>query len=233
MNAQGTNIQAMLEQLLASGKTYLEKGQDVAENALDIPETGSERDAKLDGLKKGALAAGGLALLLGTGSGRRLTGTALKLGSLAAIGGLAYKSYQNWAGKQGSDTDTPATPVHELTGSEAAARQALLLRAMIAAAKADGHIDNAEQAKIRAQIENIGLSQTERDFLQAEIAHPLEAQALAAEVNDKEIAAEVYLVSRIVIDMNNEAERDYLAELAKHLGLDSEEISSLESRAAA
>ena len=56
--------------------------------------------------KDNPLAAGALvAVLLGTGTGRQVTGTALKLGGLAAIGGLAYKAYQNY--KNG---DQPAEP---------------------------------------------------------------------------------------------------------------------------
>jgi len=44
------------------------------------------------------LAAGALAgLLLGTGTGRKITGSALKVGGLAAIAGLAYKAYQNYS----------------------------------------------------------------------------------------------------------------------------------------
>ena len=47
--------------------------------------------------KDNPLAAGALvAVLLGTGAGRQVTGTALKVGGLAAIGGLAYKAYQNY-----------------------------------------------------------------------------------------------------------------------------------------
>ena len=42
-------------------------------------------------------ALGGLgALILGTGTGRSLAGSAVKLGGLALIGGLAYKAYQNY-----------------------------------------------------------------------------------------------------------------------------------------
>jgi hypothetical protein len=42
-------------------------------------------------------ALGGLgALILGTGAGRSLAGSAIKLGGLALIGGLAYKAYQNY-----------------------------------------------------------------------------------------------------------------------------------------
>ena len=42
-------------------------------------------------------ALGGLGtLVLGTGTGRSLAGSAIKLGGLALIGGLAYKAYQNY-----------------------------------------------------------------------------------------------------------------------------------------
>ena len=62
--------------------------------------------------KDNPLAAGALvAVLLGTGTGRAVTGSALKLGGLAAIGGLAYKAYQNYqAGKQPADADRAGEP---------------------------------------------------------------------------------------------------------------------------
>ena len=67
--------------------------------------------------KLGAGAAlGGLgALILGTGAGRSLAASAVKLGGLALIGGLAYKAYQNY--QQGQPPSAGAGP---------AARQALL-----------------------------------------------------------------------------------------------------------
>ena len=47
--------------------------------------------------KDNPLAAGALvAVLLGTDTGRQVGGAALKLGGIAAIGGLAYKAYQNY-----------------------------------------------------------------------------------------------------------------------------------------
>ena len=48
--------------------------------------------AKDNPIATGAIAA----ILLGTGAGRAITGTALKAGGLAAIAGLAYKAYQNY-----------------------------------------------------------------------------------------------------------------------------------------
>ena len=59
--------------------------------------------------KDNPLAAGALvAVLLGTGTGRAVTGTALKLGGIAAIGGLAYKAYQNY--QNGDKPADPAAP---------------------------------------------------------------------------------------------------------------------------
>ncbi len=215
----------LLDDILASGKGYLEKGRQFAEEQIDLPEQGVEREAKLDGLKKGALAAGGLALLLGTRSGRWLTGNALKVGSLAALGGIAYQAYRNWSG-----IDQGARPVHELEGPDAQARNLLLLRAMIAAAKADGHIDAQEQARIEAELARMDTAGEDSEFLRREIANSLDTDALAAAVDSKEAAAEVYLVSRLLVDVQNEDEKAYLGELAAKLGLEPDEVSSLESR---
>ncbi len=218
------DIGKLLDDILASGKEYLEKGKQFAEKQIDLPEQGAEREAKLDGLKKGALAAGGLALLLGTRSGRWLTGNALKVGSLAALGGIAYQAYRNWSG-----VDQNARPVHQLEGPAAERRNLLLLRAMIAAAKADGHIDAQEQARIEAELTRMGAGE-DSEFLKREIANSLDTDALAAAVDSKEAAAEVYLVSRLLVDTKNEAEKAYLDHLATKLGLQPDEVNSLESR---
>ena len=84
------NLEQLLESLLEKGRQYAEKGQEVAEQKLNIPSEGPEREIMLDGLKKGAIASAVLVGLLGTKGGRSLTGTAIKLGGLAAIGAAAF-----------------------------------------------------------------------------------------------------------------------------------------------
>ena len=74
----------------------MQQGQTLAEQKLGIPAEGAERDSMLSGMKTGAAAAGILALLLGTRTGRKVTGLGLKVGSVAALGGLAYQMYQRW-----------------------------------------------------------------------------------------------------------------------------------------
>ena len=47
--------------------------------------------------KDNPLATGAIAtVLLGTSTGRSVTGSALKLGGIAAVAGIAYKAYQNY-----------------------------------------------------------------------------------------------------------------------------------------
>src|SRR5262249_18751090 len=107
------------------------------------------------------------ALVLGTGAGRSLAGSAVKLGSLALIGGLAYKAYQNF--QQGRPLLTGGQPQRQAllaapegSGYEPTAvtseSAALLVRAMIAAAAADGRIDAMEQQKILGGLKQAGLA---------------------------------------------------------------------------
>jgi len=74
------NAQSILDMLLNSGKELAQKGKELADKNEKIPEEGPERDALLKGLGAGAAAAGALALLLGTDAGRKIAGTALKVG---------------------------------------------------------------------------------------------------------------------------------------------------------
>jgi uncharacterized membrane protein YebE (DUF533 family) len=223
---------AILDQLLKAGQNLATKGQAIAEEKLGVPESGPERDAMVSGLGKGAAAASVLAVLLGTGAGRRLTGAGIKLGSLAALGTLGYQAYKNW---QGTQTNAPAIskPIHELTGAEAEHRSLALIKAMIAAAKADGHIDEGERTRIQAQIQQLPLDADVTSLMQAEIAKPLNAQEVAQSSNSMGMAVELYLASLLIIDDENAQERAYLENLAQQLKLDSGLVAQLKQQAQA
>jgi len=182
--------------------------------------------------KDNPLAAGALvAVLLGTGTGRAVTGSALKLGGLAAIGGLAYKAYQNYQnGKKPEETSASREP--ELLPPPAdsgfdpqAAPQGTeeftlaLVRAMIAAAKADGHIDEAERRKISDRLSLAGIDADAERFLREELERPLDIDALVASASTEEQRVELYTASRLTIDPNSRAERGYLDLLAGRLHL--------------
>lgn len=231
------DAKSFLDELLKTGKDYANQGRKIAEEKLQMPEEGEKRDATLDGMKKGAIAAGVLALLLGTNAGRRVTGSALKVGSLAAIGGIGWKAYQNWQDEKQSVTEeakemaenAKAVPINDLDDDAANKRSQILLRAMIAAAKADGHIDQKEIMAIDEQIIKLNLSSEVAALLQEEIKKPLDVQDIAALAENSAIAAEIYLVSAVVTDRENSMERAYLEDLAKALKLPDALVAQLQA----
>lgn len=228
------DVGALFDQLLQSGRDLVAKGQDMVEQKLDIPDQGAPRDAAWSNMGKGAAAAGVAALLLGTRAGRGLTGLALKLGSLGAVGGLAYKAYQDWQAKQGGAVPVdPGPPVSALSGPELDKRGLALLRAMLAAAKADGHIDDQEQAKLDAYLQKLNLNPDALHFVKDELSKPLSAKEVAAGADSPAAAAEIYLTSLLAINIDNPAEKAYLEELAQELKLSPELVSELLNQAGA
>ena len=239
------DTKAFLDELLKTGKDLAGKGQAIAEEKLKMPAEGEARDVKMDGLKKGAMAAGVLALLLGTKGGRRLSGSALKVGSLAAIGGLGYKAYQNWAAQKnatekeykdmaediGRDNASEGTLVNfdKLDDKDAEQRSQTLLKAMIAAAKADGHVNSKEVAAIEEQITRLGLGDDTASLIQDEISKPLDVKEVAALAKDQAMAAEIYLVSAVVSNRENSMEREYLENLATEMGLPDALVAELQA----
>lgn len=225
------DAKTIMDQILQSGKELAAKGKNLAEDQLGVSDTdGTERDAMMSGLGKGAAVGGVLALLLGTRLGRRLTGKAIKYGSLAALGTVAYKAYQNYQSSSGQVAETGQS-VGELEGEAAETRSATLLKAMISAAKADGHIDETERKAIRTQLEQLDLSDEAIYLIHAELEKGIDVAALADEVDTPSAAAEVYLASRMILDVNDMRERAYLDELASALNLSDDLVKQLEAEA--
>jgi len=203
----------------------------------------------LRGAGGGALAGGLAAILLGTKTGRKLGGEALKLGGMAAVGALAYKAYRDWqAGKQPAPAAPqqqpqqapvpmlPApsgTPFNPSTPSEQQTLARHLLRAMIAAAKADGHVDAQEQARIFAEMDKLPLAADDKAFVMDELRAKLDIDAVASAASTPEEAAEIYTASLLAIDVDNAAERGYLGMLAARLKLDDALVAHLQQSVAA
>jgi len=183
----------------------------------------------------GGAALGGLAgVLLGSKQGRKLGGSALKLGGLAVIGALAYKAYRDWQAGDGAPaggtpaleppTGTPFNPATE-SGQQALGRR--LLTAMIAAAKSDGHIDAAEQTAIFAELDKLNLEPDDKAFVLDQLRAPLDVDAVANGARNPEEASEIYVASLLAVDVDNAAERGYLAMLAARLKLDDALVARL------
>ena len=106
----------------------------------------------------------------------------------------------------------------------------LMLRAMIAAAKADGAIDAEERGRIAAQLDGAGLSAKARDAVLADFDKPLSPAALAKLASDPMLAAQLYAAAVVGAGEIAAAERAWLNEFAKALKLDRAAAAAIDTR---
>lgn len=205
------------QELTKKGKDVAAKGEDYLMDKLDIEDTEAARVTLRKGVGAGA-AAGALALLLSSRSGRKMA----TIGGLAGLGALAWKSYQ----KNGGTMPKSAQDIIGLLqGPKAEARSEILIRAMIAAARSDGNIDGTEIEIINAHDDQ------SIDVLKLALANPESPQTIAALADSEQAAREIYAVSCRIADGLNPKERDYLDELAMAMRLDPELAARIETDA--
>ncbi|MFD1197429.1 tellurite resistance TerB family protein [Brucella gallinifaecis] len=184
--------------------------------------------AKRNPLATGAIAAA----ILGTKTGRKLAGNVATAGGIAAIAGLGYLAYKNYkSGQQPQTAPQPAaepellpappadSPFHPQASAMSNSFALTLIQAMIAAAKAGGHIDASERALIMEKLQISGLDSEAEAFLEKELADPIDIDALVSAAQTEEQKVELYTASRLTIDPDSRAERGYLDMLAGRLGL--------------
>lgn len=182
---------------------------------------------------KSLLGGGAMGMLVGSKRGRSMGGKALKYGAIAGVGMLAWKAWQSSQEKKGAATQSSSEGerVEVLSGEYQERRSLELLQAMIMAARADGHIDEQEQALITDQIDALGADQEMHRWVEQQLKAPLDAQALAREADSPQAAREMYLISVAVIDDQNPMERAWLDQLASALNLTPEMVAELERQA--
>ena len=221
------DFNSILNQVLNGGQqiTQQRKSGGTLGNIL-----GNINNDTLKGFGGGVAATGLLSLLMGK---KGFGSNALQLGSMAALGALAYNAWKNYQSGQAAPASAAQgqfIPAEERSQAQTAQASELTIKAMIAAAAADGRIDTAESSAILAQI---GTENAEaRAWLEQQIHNPPTPQSLAAEVgNDPALAAEIYLASRIVCGDLDRREIVYLHELAEALHLDDALVEKLEHQA--
>lgn len=218
---------SLLDQLLKSGQQMLEKKTGTQGSASsggkgglgDLLGSGG-LGGLLSGAGGGALAASALGLLLGNKSARKYGGQALTYGGLAALGVLAYKAYGNWQANQGTAPQTEPQTIDRVPAPQVEQHSQAILKALVAAAKADGHVDERERQLIDGELNKLNGDPGLRQWLQAELNKPLDPAEVARAATTPEIAAEMYIASLILVDEEHFMERAYLEELAKQLKLD-------------
>ncbi|TQF76983.1 tellurite resistance TerB family protein, partial [Elioraea sp. Yellowstone] len=125
----------------------------------------------------------------------------------------------------------PAAPSRPVGAED---REALLIvRAMIAAARADGALDAEERAAIAGQLDRAGLEAEARELVLAEFANPAPLEALAAEIGDPVLAAQVYAACVLAVGEPSPGERAWLDALARRTGLGAATVAAIEGRLAA
>jgi uncharacterized membrane protein YebE (DUF533 family) len=170
------------------------------------------------GAGSGLATLGGLAGLLGVG------GRLGKGAGLAALGGLALHAYQNYQAQQGAAPAEQPSAADDGVDDEDAV---LIIRAMVAAANADGRIDADEQARIMDRLEQSGATAEERDFLVGELRQPVGVEAIASRVRTPEVAEQVYGASLLAMTADTPAEQSYLRYLADRIGLDARATAAI------
>lgn len=175
--------------------------------------------------------AGGLAAGLFLGKGG--IGGLARAGALAAIGGLAYNAWQNHQRSQQQPAETPPRDAFiPPAGNEEEELGKSLVRAMIAAAKADGGIDTEEKTRIFAKLQTMPLSAEEKAFVFDELASPLDIDAVVSRADTPAHAAEIYAASLVAMSPDTQAEQDYLRTLAQRMKLSPELVAEIHRAAA-
>ena len=188
----------------------------------------SSNSSQLKTLGAGAIGGGLIGMLMGSKKSKKMAkkmgSGALKVGGAAALGALAYKVYNDWQSKQ----DTQG--VNETFDPDDNKHAKLILKAMIGAAKADGHVDQQEMARIEQALTEMGADDHVRQLVHQELHKPLDPAEIARLATSPQQASEIYLASLIVADEQNFMEKAYLQELAKQLNLSPEITYQLEAQ---
>lgn len=192
------------------------------------------------GLAGGAVAGGLVALLMSNKSARKFAGKTAKIGGAAVLGGMAYKAYDSWQKNKVSQ----ATAIHpqehpvverglntalgqngksEASFSDAKVFndefQVRIIKAMVAAAHADGLIDEVEQQRIFKTVSDMALSPEVKGLVFELLNQPVSIEELCYGVYTIEHKTELYLASCLAIDLDTQQEQLHLTNLEHRLDL--------------
>ena len=235
------NINQLFEQFVGGGNPSGEPGKQQAtpQNSTDgvAGMLGKLTSSPVGGLAGGLAAGGLLGALVGNKKMRKkaskMAGGAVAYGGSAVLGAVALKAYQNWQSNKTIPASTPSNkPVaqqalptpesfdpalnNDATGQP---MQLALVKSMIAAANADGHIDQKEQAAVFDAVDQLSLDAEAKAMVFDVMRNPPTVAEIASYATGLEQASEIYLASRLAIDPDEPSERRYLEDLAKAMAL--------------
>jgi uncharacterized membrane protein YebE (DUF533 family) len=177
------------------------------------------------------LAVGGIGALAGAllgGGGSSMKG-ALGGGVMGLLGAMAYSALKK-GGQPPAEVPIGLQETRTPEQKQTLEREAgLIFQAMINAAKADGQIDKDEIDRITGRLGEMGIGAEAQGFVIAEMQKAMNTDALVqAAAGRPGLGAQLYAASLLAIEVDTPAERAYLDDLGKRLGLNAETISALE-----
>jgi uncharacterized membrane protein YebE (DUF533 family) len=175
-------------------------------------------------------------------------GSLVNATTLLAAAGVAWGLYETWQGQRSSSDSTPprpgpgtpppalpgATTLPPLPASDPSTLPEPVLRVvrlMISAAGADGHLGPEEREAILAEARKAGAE----DAVARELESPRPLADIVAGVGDTKLREDLYTLAFGIVRADETVtggERIYLAQLAHQLGLGPGDVARLESKAA-
>lgn len=212
-------------------------------NIFDTKNIGESLGSLMDTAKKqtaglSKATPGGVGGLLGAGTLGALLGAFMSKGALQNValvgaGAVAWNFYQKWS--QGRKGAQPAASVAvqstALAPAELDPTARLLLRAMVFAARADGHIDATEQERISQVVAQMLPGQDANALLGRLMNDPIDPGLLASEIQSAEQGEDLFRLSCMIVDIDHFMERSYLDALATVLHITESRKAELEAEA--
>tara|TARA_R110000850_G_scaffold127947_5_gene247198 strand:- start:728 stop:1540 length:813 start_codon:yes stop_codon:yes gene_type:complete len=164
------------------------------------------------------------------GLGGMLSGLAGAAGAGGLLGGLGStmqkapaQNNESFGAVLNSQFDeTPEAPIEPSQDQEALS--ALMLTAMIQAAKSDGVFDEDEKEKLLGHLGDV--DEEEAAFVQAQMQAPVDVDALVANTPEG-LGPQIYTVSVMAIDLDTRDEAEYLHKLATGYGMTPAQVNEI------
>ncbi len=208
----------------------IEQGKDLSGEAIEKIKT--DRNAQI-----GAIGAGGLlaAALLGTRGGRRFLGGTAKIGAIAGLGALAYHAWRTHQGEtsEANDTKEIESAGYVIDDKMDASFAEALVRTMVAAAWADGALNEGEREVVEQALEKAGSDKQARAMLMGQLPETETLEFAASAARSPNHAAQIYAAACLVTGDPNRAEEGFLARLAQKLGIEQAHARAIQAETAA
>ncbi|MDE9451149.1 DUF533 domain-containing protein [Aliiroseovarius sp. Z3] len=209
--SSGGGLSDMLGNILQAGGGAQQSGRQPANPGGDLMDM---LGGMLGGSRAGGAAQGGLGGLL-----ESLSGGAQGAGPAAPAPGSLGDMLNDAFQRGGSPSATPTQEQED--------QAAVLLRAIVQAAKCDGRIDEREK---EALMQHMGdMTPDEVDAVNDAFRRPVSVEGLVRDV-PRGMEAQVYAMSLVGLDLDSQAEAKYLHALGQALGIDPRTANAIHQR---